>query len=79
MRFGYITIDELKIKEHEFHYFESSCNGDLLRAEKPLSKKQWKWGHNINGGLQGFPHLYYPSNIEYAKHIIETCIKYRGI
>lgn len=79
VRFGYITIDELKIKAHEFHYFESSCNGDLLRAEKPLSKKQWKWGHNINGGLQGFPHLYYPSNIEYAKQIIETCIKYRGI
>ncbi|MCQ2613350.1 MAG: cobyrinate a,c-diamide synthase [Treponemataceae bacterium] len=73
VRFGYVTLNELGVKAHEFHYFDSDNNGCFCTAEKPYTKKQWQCGHNINGGFQGFPHLYYPSNIEYAKKIVETC------
>ncbi|MCQ2593920.1 MAG: cobyrinate a,c-diamide synthase [Treponemataceae bacterium] len=79
VRFGYITLNELNIKAHEFHYFESENNGSLCTAEKPYTGKQWKCGHNINGGFQGFPHLYYPSNISYAEKIVETCAGYKKI
>lgn len=78
VRFGYITLKELKIKGHSFHYFESSNNGEFSTAIKP-SGKQWNCGHNINGGFQGFPHLYYLSNIEYAKSIIEKCKNFKRI
>ncbi len=77
VRFGYITLNEMKIRGHEFHYFDSSNNGGLCTAEKPFTKKQWKCGHDINGGFQGFAHLYYPSNTGYAEKIIETCRNYK--
>lgn len=79
VRFGYMTLSENKVKGHEFHYFDSDNNGNFCTAEKPTKHKQWKCCHNINGGLQGFPHLYYPSNIEYAKQILEVCRNYKGI
>lgn len=77
VRFGYITLNEMQIRGHEFHYFDSTNNGSLYTAEKPFTKKQWKCGHNINGGFQGFAHLYYPSNTGYAEKIIETCRNYK--
>ena len=79
VRFGYITLNEIKTKGHEFHYFDSDSNGDFCTAEKPMSQKQWKCCHTINGGLQGYPHLYYPSNIEYARKIVDTCRNYKEI
>lgn len=79
VRFGYITLNELNVKAHEFHYFESENNGEICTAEKPYTKRQWKCGHNINGGFQGFPHLYYPSNISYAEKIVETCAHYKKL
>lgn len=79
VRFGYIELNGLETKAHEFHYFDSNNNGNFCTAEKPLTGKQWNCCHNINGGLQGFPHLYYPSNIEYARQMVETCKKYKEI
>lgn len=79
VRFGYLTLNEYDVKGHEFHYFDSDCNGDLCTAEKPVSGRNWKCGHDINGGFQGFPHLYYASNIKYAEEIVEKCRKYKGI
>ncbi len=79
VRFGYVSLKELGVKAHEFHYFDSDNNGCLCTAEKPYTKKQWQCGHSINGGFQGFPHLYYPSNIAFAEKIVETCRKYRPL
>ncbi|MCR4692099.1 MAG: hypothetical protein K5739_12205, partial [Lachnospiraceae bacterium] len=50
------------LKGHEFHYFDSTCNGDALLAEKPDQSRQWPCMVTHNSGIFGFPHLYYPSN-----------------
>lgn len=79
VRFGYVTLKELNVKAHEFHYYESNASGEYCTAEKPFSGKKYKCGWNINGGYQGFPHLYYASNPDYAKSIVAACEKFKGI
>lgn len=85
VRFGYIEIKENKpdfmrkescIKGHEFHYFDSDCNGDGCVALKPVSKKSYPCivtGENI---FAGFPHLYYPSNPSFAENFVLKAARY---
>lgn len=74
-RFGYITLaakqDTLilktgeRIRAHEFHYFDSTIQGNSCIAEKPVSHIKWDCiisDNNQNTQLfAGFPHLYFPS------------------
>ncbi len=85
VRFGYIEIIENKpdfmkeqsiIKGHEFHYFDSDCNGEGCVALKPVSKKSYPCivtGKNI---FAGFPHLYYPSNPSFAENFVLKAARY---
>ncbi len=77
VRFGYVELETFGIKAHEFHYFESTANGCCCTARKPVAEEKWTCGWNINGGFQGFPHLYYPSNIAFAENIVKTAAAYR--
>lgn len=80
-RFGYVTLtspEGLKIRGHEFHYWESSDPGTVYVAEKPVGNRSWRCMHQRGGLLCGFPHLYYPSNPEFIKCFIEQCRKYDG-
>ena len=63
------------VKGHEFHYFDSTNNGTDFTASKPLSKKSWDCMIFTPKMLAGFPHLYYRSNPEIVKWLIETCKK----
>lgn len=78
VRFGYVTIedDELSIKGHEFHYYDTDNNGDDCLAKKPTGARQWNCIHKINGSYIGFPHLYYPSNPDFVKNFVEVMKKY---
>jgi len=82
-RFGYITLNAnqnsyilhkgKKIKAHEFHYWDSSNNGNLFSAEKPTGSKKWNCIHSIKNTICGYPHIFYPSNPEFIENFIKKC------
>ena len=83
MRFGYMTIRDtardaaplagaLKgIKGHEFHYYDSTSNGELCTAAKPAGAPEWNCICGNEVSLWGFPHFYYPSAPEMAGQFIQ--------
>lgn len=81
VRFGYAEFAErgtgLAVRGHEFHYFDSESCGEDWTAVKPVNGKNWKCMHEINGGLCGFGHLYYPSAPEFVKRFTQRCREYR--
>lgn len=63
-RFGYISLTQngaVRIKGHEFHYWDSTAPGSAFRAEKPQSNRGWDCMYRTDSLLAGFPHLYYLS------------------
>lgn len=86
VRFGYIELQENKplflpegerIKGHEFHYFDSTDNGEDCVASKPMAKKSYSCVVEGETYWLGFPHLYYPSNPAFAKKFVEKARKYK--
>lgn len=80
VRFGYAIIDDgvKKIKGHEFHYYDTDNNGSDAKAYKPSGKRNWECIHKINGGLVGFPHLYYLSAPDFINQFVEAMKNYGG-
>ena len=86
VRFGYIELEDKqgyfmtkgnKIRAHEFHYYDSTNNGEACMATKPVTGKQYPC---IMAGKKfwwGFPHLYYPSNPTFARHFVEEVVAYK--
>ena len=75
-RFGYISLtgpDGMKIKGHEFHYWESSDPGKDWLAEKPASDRSWRCIHQDGPRVCGFPHLYYRSEPDFTDRWLEQC------
>lgn len=80
-RFGYVTLTAQKeqmggpagtsIRGHEFHYYDTDCNGDSFHAEKPAGSRVWDCMVGTGTILAGFPHLYYPSNPGVAARFLE--------
>ena len=68
VRFGYIEIEaksdsflmkkHQKIRSHEFHYFDSTNNGDYAHAVKANKSKEWDCIHTNKRVFAGFPHIY---------------------
>lgn len=86
VRFGYIRISENEsrflptgtdIAAHEFHYFDSTDNGESCRALKPVTGRTYPCVVSGKTYWFGFAHLYYPSNPEFAKHFAELAAAYR--
>lgn len=92
VRFGYIDVvnnsasnitenDLLKlgesIKAHEFHYWDSTNNGESFTAKKPSGKRQWNCCHT-NNGLMGYPHFYYYSNLEFVVRMLRLIQERKG-
>lgn len=86
VRFGYVEIMEKQknflkengaIKGHEFHYYDSTANGDGCVVKKPLIRKAWEEIHKGEKYWWGFPHLYFPSCPEFAVHFVEEALKWR--
>lgn len=85
VRFGYVEIKEKKgfflpqgerIRGHEFHYFDSTDNGDSCLAVKPVTGREYPC---VIGGKTfwlGFPHLYYPSNPAFAERFVKMAWEY---
>lgn len=80
VRFGYVELREKKrfflpegetIRGHEFHYYDSTNNGDGVLAVKPVSGKSYPCVIEGETFWLGFPHLYYPSNPRFAQTFVE--------
>lgn len=86
VRFGYIELQSEKdsgflaakqrIRGHEFHYYDSTKNGEDCRAVKPIGNREYLCVHSQENRWWGFPHLYYLSCPAFAKNFIEAAGRY---
>lgn len=86
VRFGYIEIQDkqgcflpknMSIKGHEFHYYDSTRNGEDAIAVKPVTGKNYPCMIIDETHWMGFPHLYYPSNPVFAESIVKKAKQYK--
>lgn len=79
-RFGYVEVEGfgMRIKGHEFHYFDSTANLKDAIARKPNKDLKWEFGYANKGSLWGFPHLYYGSNKEFVENFVESMNSYKN-
>ena len=88
VRFGYVQLEAVhendylkkgeKIRAHEFHYWDSTHNGEDFLAVKPSGKRQWNCMHAKDNLLAGYPHLYFYSNLKVPLRFLEKCRKYHN-
>lgn len=87
VRFGYVTIKEKTptflnegnvAKGHEFHYFDSTHNGESCFIEKASKTKSWEGIIETENMFLGFPHLYYPQCPDFVKNLIQKMKKYHN-
>ena len=86
VRFGYITLTSRKdgvlgsagtvLRGHEFHYWDSTDNGDAFIARKP-NGKEWECAVMIDTLYAGYPHLFLPVSINAAEAFYRKCLKYK--
>ena len=77
VRFGYFNISECNdfsgltgMKGHEFHYFDSTDNGDDALLEKTSTGKLYSAMMIDGRHVMGFPHLYYNSEPKFVDEFI---------
>ena len=75
---GMLGADIGAIRAHEFHYFDTTHNGNAFHAEKPLRKSGWDCISMTENLVAGFPHLYYHSNPQVALHFLKACAAHAG-
>lgn len=86
VRFGYIESDlafkntkkKYKIRGHEFHYYDSTDNGEDGIIYKAGTDISWKGMHITDMHVWGFPHFYYMSCPEFVDYIYECMEKKHG-
>lgn len=86
-QFGYITLtsqtENLLCAEgetltaHEFHYAQSTQQGNCFHAEKPLRKRGWDCVHAGKTLYAGYPHIHFAGNLPAAQHFLTACTGFR--
>lgn len=86
-RFGYQELisskDTMLLREgetlrcHEFHYYDTQCNGRDYIAQKASTGAQWASSYASKTLYAGFAHLYYCSKPEIASRFIDACALYK--
>lgn len=86
VRFGYIGLREKQssflpentmIKGHEFHYYDSTNNGEDAEAIKPVTGRTYPCMIIDETHWMGFVHLYYPSNPAFAESLVKKAKRYQ--
>lgn len=85
-RFGYVTLtaeqDTFLCKKgsqyhaHEFHYSDSTNNGNSFTAVK-ASGAHWQCMHTSGNVFAGYPHLHFWGNIALAQAFLANCAAYQ--
>lgn len=84
VRFGYVELtgksgaagylqEGHRIRGHEFHYYDSTDNGDACEAAKPDGQRTWECMVVKGNIMAGFPHLYYRSDPAFAENFVRAC------
>lgn len=86
-RFGYVNLtakrDNLlcraggKINGHEFHYSDSTNNGDAFTVAKASGTKMWEAVYATPNIYAGYPHIHLWGNVDFAKNFVTVCQTYR--
>lgn len=66
-----------RVPVHEFHYWDSTENGDGLSAVKPLTGRSWRCGFAGKRLYAAFPHLYFPGRPHLAERFVRGAAQYR--
>lgn len=87
MRFGYIQLEAQKdnllskkgdwLRAHEFHYSDSSYNGESFKAIKSGKNIVWECIEANESLFAGYPHIHFYSHLNMAKSFVEACKKYK--
>lgn len=79
-RFGYVSIEieDLLVRGHEFHYFDSTNNGADAILTRPATGQEYCAMHKGKNYLWGFAHLYYPSAPELVEWFVKQMEEYHG-
>lgn len=85
-RFGYITLtaktDTLlfpkgaQVNAHEFHYSDSSSNGDAFSAIKARGGKAWECVRAEGNVFAGYPHIHFYGYPAAAENFVGACLRY---
>lgn len=88
VRFGYAELtarsDSMllrageKTRVHEFHYWDSTHNGDSFEAVKPVSGRRWQCGMAGDTIYAGFPHLYFAGDRKLSRRFVRAASEYSG-
>ena len=80
--FGYVTMTAQRdnpylesgdiIRGHEYHYCDTTDNGDVCEMKKPSGNRSWRGYQMSKNVFAGFAHLYYPSCPEFARRFLEA-------
>ncbi len=83
-RFGYVTLTAQKdnvlckagekIPAHEFHYFDTSANGEDFHAQK-ADGRGWLCGYASDTLYAGFPHFHFYAKPTMAERFLNACRK----
>lgn len=86
VRFGYIALTSRKggllgpagtvLPAHEFHYWDSTANGDSFTARKP-NGREWECAVMTDTLYAGYPHLFLPAAIPAAEAFYKRCLSYK--
>ena len=87
-RFGYIEAEIQKdgligkkgekIRGHEFHYWDSTENGEDFLAKKPVGNRSWNCIFHTETIEAGFPHFYFYNNPEMLFRFLQKAKDFRG-
>lgn len=86
VRFGYTKLIPKsknlmfngELTTHEFHYSDTTCNGNDYSAIKMSNRKSWECVHGNNSFYAGYPHLYFYGNIDQINNFIKECISFHA-
>ena len=65
------------VAAHEFHRWDCARNGELCRARRLSGGEAWNCMVEQGNLLAGFPHLYFPSNPQFAVRFAAACRQYQ--
>lgn len=86
VRFGYVTLtsknaglfgkSDVTFRGHEFHYYDSTDNGNAFTAVKS-NGRSWECVQYTDTLYAGYPHLFLPANIPAAEAFYKKCLAYK--
>lgn len=87
VRFGYALLETQKdsmlfkkgeeVPIHEFHYWDTTANGEDLHAKKPYGKRNWECAFTSDTFYAGFPHIYLAGEQGLGTRFVEAARKHR--